>query len=117
MAKNRGTLDPKTSNKTAFVCHAQAAQSVFLAGSFNGWDPQSTPMEPQGVDTWLAELELPPGQYEYKFVVDGAWCCEPGREDHSPCPDCVANPFGTMNRLIDIREENNVVEVGVGAGS
>ena len=117
MAKTGETLDPKTSDKTVFICHALTAQHVSLAGSFNGWDPQSTPMQPQGEDTWLVELELAPGQYEYKFVVDGAWCCEPGLEDHAPCPDCVPNSLGTMNRTVEIRERSGVVEVGVGAAA
>lgn len=115
MAKNGRTPDPKTSEKTVFVCHVPAVQNVFLAGSFNSWDPQITPMQLQGEDMWRAELELAPGQYEYKFVVDGAWCCEPGREDHSPCPDCVPNTFGTMNRVIEIHEGSGFVEIGAGA--
>ena len=117
MAKTGQMIDPKASDRTVFVCHALTAQHVTLAGSFNGWNPKSTPMEPQGEDTWLAELELAPGHYEYKFVVDGAWCCEPGREDHAPCRDCVPNPFGTMNRTVEIREGSGVVEVGVGAAA
>ena len=117
MAENGKTLDPKTFEKIVFVCHAQAAQNVFLTGSFNGWDPQTTPMQIQEEDMWRAELELAPGQYEYKFVVDGAWCCEPGREDSAPCPGCVPNSFGTMNRVVEIREGSAVVEVGASAAA
>jgi len=102
MAKNGKTLDPKTSDKTVFVCHGEGAQDIFLAGSFNDWDPTRTPLERQGDGSWKAELELAPGQYEYKFIVDGAWCCEPGRAD-ADCADCVPNPFGTMNRVIEVR--------------
>ena len=72
MAKNGREVDLKNSDKTVFVCHALDAQDVLLAGSFDGWDPQATPMQPRGEGTWRAELELAPGLYEYKFVVDGA---------------------------------------------
>ena len=101
MAKNPKNLDPKTSEKTVFVCRSDNAQGVFLAGSFNDWDPARTAMERQGDGSLRAELELAPGRYEYKFIVDGAWCCEPGRAD-SECADCVPNPFGTMNRVIEV---------------
>lgn len=101
MAKSGVKLDPKAFGKTVFVCWSDAAQSVFLAGSFNDWDPTRTPMDPHGDGSWRAELELAPGRYEYKFIVDGAWCCEPSRAD-AECADCVPNPFGTLNRVIEV---------------
>ena len=101
-------------SKPSVVCHAPEATNVFLAGTFNNWDPQASPMEraPDGV--WQIALDLAPGQYEYKFVVDGRWCCEPGREDAAGCPNCirdereiqcancVPNGFGTMNRVLEV---------------
>jgi 1,4-alpha-glucan branching enzyme len=101
MAKNGKTLNPIAFDKASFICPSNGAQGVFLAGSFNDWDPTRTPMERQDDGSWQTELELVPGRYEYKFVVDGAWCCEPGRAD-AECADCVPNPFGTMNRVIDV---------------
>jgi 1,4-alpha-glucan branching enzyme len=101
VAKNGKKVDPKASENTVFVCQGAGAQEAFLAGSFNDWDPTCTPMERQGDGSWRAELELAPGRYEYKFIVDGAWCCEPGRTD-ADCADCVPNPFGTMNRVIEV---------------
>ena len=29
-------------------------------------------------------IELPPGIYEYKFLVDGIWCCKPGVDESPP---------------------------------
>ena len=102
MAKNGRKLDPKASENTVFVCAGEGAQGVFLAGSFNDWDPTRTPMERQGDGSWKVELELAPGRCEYKFIVDGTWYCEPGLAD-AECADCVPNPFGTMNRVIEVR--------------
>lgn len=51
---------------------------------------------------WNAKLDLPPGRYEFKFVVDGQWCCEPSCQPSAECPQCVPNTFGTMNRFIDV---------------
>lgn len=88
---------------TEFSCHAPHAGVVYLAGTFNGWDPTATPLTRRADGTWAVTLDLPPGRYEYKFVIDGQWCCEPGCEEPAPsCPHCVPNPFGTMNRVIEV---------------
>lgn len=55
--------------RAEFSCVAPDANSVFLVGTFNNWDVRATPMR-QGEDgQWAAVLELPPGQYAYKYVV------------------------------------------------
>ena len=95
----------KSEKETKLVeisCQAPEAKSVYLAGSFNDWNPEETAMQESG-GTWKTELQLSPGRYEYKFVVDGRWCCEPARDDHdTSLADCVQNSYGTMNRIIDV---------------
>ena len=94
---------PAELSATTFSCHATNAKSVFLAGTFNGWDPTVTPMQKNDDGEWSIQLTLAPGLYEYKFVVDGEWCCEPGQADlDTAAPDCVPNSFGTMNRQLHI---------------
>lgn len=54
----------------------------------------------------LLSLKLAPGRYEHKVVVDGEWCCEPGCTVLSvecPCPHCIMNDFGTMNRVLEVQ--------------
>lgn len=104
----------ESTDRTVFVCYAPDAESVFLAGTFNDWDPQSMPMQRTGDGAWRTELELAPGRYEYKFILDGRWCCEPGCEDKAVRPHCVPNSFGTMNRVIEVSVGGSVVEVGAG---
>ena len=90
---------------TLFSCHAPEAGAVSVAGTFNDWDPTASPLTRRADGTWATTLDLPPGQYEYKFVVDGRWCCEPGCEEPSGgCPKCVPNPFGSMNRVVEVPE-------------
>ena len=51
---------------------AQGASSVTMSGEFNEWDIEATPMQrEQG--QWRAELQLEPGHYAYKFVIDGEY--------------------------------------------
>ncbi|HEX6614901.1 MAG TPA: glycogen-binding domain-containing protein [Gemmatimonadales bacterium] len=53
------------------------AHEVALAGDFNGWQPNHQLHEVQpGV--WAVDVALPPGVYNYVFVVDGkAWRLDP----------------------------------------
>lgn len=84
-----------------FECWAPDAEAVFLAGTFNNWDPKATPMERAGDGTWHCKLKLPPGQHEFRFVVDGQWRCDPESDDQAD-PTRVPDLLGTMNNMIDI---------------
>ena len=85
-------------------CHAPEAKAVFVAGTFNDWKPDATPLHRHRPnDEWTGTVPLPPGRHEYKFVVDGQWCCEPGTPDESrDDANCCANSFGTMNRVLEV---------------
>lgn len=104
MAKQsvKGTTTPKTTSR--ITCYAPHAENIFLAGTFNDWNPTAFAMTKGGDAEWSAELSLIPGRYEYKFIVDGTWCCEPHLlRDGEPSGECVPNPFGTMNRVLIVR--------------
>jgi 1,4-alpha-glucan branching enzyme len=54
-----------------------AARTVTVAGDFNGWQPEGLPLV-QRDGVWTIDLALPPGVYEYMFVVDGQqWVTDP----------------------------------------
>jgi len=95
---------PKEKTKTTeFCCRAPDAGAVFLAGTFNDWKTDATPLTKNDDGTWKANLDLPTGRHQFKFVVDGQWCCEPGCDGADrDCPKCVPNDFGTMNRFVDV---------------
>ena len=83
---------------------APHAHEVYVAGSFNKWDPKATPMARVGSGPWTARLDLPAGRHEYKFLVDGEWCCDVQCEHaYSSCPKCTTNAFGTMNRVLTVQ--------------
>lgn len=87
----------------AFELRAPAAQAVYLAGTFNDWSAVATPMKRDARGLWRAAVRLGPGRYEFKFLVDGEWCCEAGCERaHDGCLKCVQNEFGTMNRVLKV---------------
>lgn len=90
--------------KVTFTCNAPNAHAVAIAGDFNQWDPSATPMSHVNPEKWQIKLRLTPGIHEFKYVVDGQWCCEPGIDDHccEPGGETVGNPFGTKNRIVTV---------------
>lgn len=82
-----------------FAMRAPEAKKVCLAGTFNGWDTEATPMRRNEYGVWTATLRLAPGRYEHKYLVDGAWRSEAACEGpgHDDCPHCVPNDRGTRN--------------------
>jgi 1,4-alpha-glucan branching enzyme len=80
----------------AFAYFNPNAQTVFLAGSFNNWDPKQTAMEKKSDGTWTIELILKPGTYEYRLIVDGLW-----QEDRMAAR-FAPNPFGGQNSVISV---------------
>jgi 1,4-alpha-glucan branching enzyme len=74
-----------------FSLEAPQAQRVTVAGDFNQWNPRSHPMKKDWKGIWEISLVLPPGAYQYRFLVDDDWRNDP------TCSECVQNLFGTLN--------------------
>jgi glycosidase len=52
---------------------------VNVAGTFNGWSMDATPMTRGEDGTWRAKVNINEGVHHYKFVVDGnQWLSDPG---------------------------------------
>ncbi|KAF7809183.1 protein PTST-like protein 2, chloroplastic-like [Senna tora] len=64
--------------KTTCVVWPNAASEVLLAGSFDGWSTQRK-MEKSSAGVFSVHLQLYPGKYEIKFIVDGEWKIDPLR--------------------------------------
>ena len=50
---------------------SHGGEEVFLAGSFNQFQPIQMVAEPNESGSFSIVLQLPPGTYEYRFIVDG----------------------------------------------
>jgi len=53
------------------------ARFVNLAGSFNDWKASTIMCGREGAE-WVCRIDLKPGKYLYKFIVDGDWITDPG---------------------------------------
>jgi len=71
-----------------------SAKTVAVSGDFNGWDPIGIPLTRNEDDTWAVRLDLPPGEYQYRLLVDGDW------HDHPEAARRVPNPFGGHNCVL-----------------
>jgi len=77
-----------------------SAGDVRIAGDFNGWIPDKgvrSVIESTGqTRVWTKILQLPPGTYQYRYVVDGEWREDPGN------PESVPSASGRRNSVLVI---------------
>jgi len=78
------------SSESPEPCH------VFVAGDFNGWNPQAHPLQLFDGSVYRTVLRLAPGTYQYKFVVDGTWVHDSRAESHAD------NEHGTLNSVVRV---------------
>jgi hypothetical protein len=73
----RNTVVQLQGNRLRFFLPGQPrAKKVYVSGSFNAWSTTQTPM--QACDSgWTVTVNLQPGKYTYKFIVDGKWVNDP----------------------------------------
>ena len=83
-----------------FVLHMPQAHSVAVAGTFNNWSPDLTPMHKGGDGVWRGKMQLAPGRYEYRFVVDGQWMDDPKAQESVP------NSYGGRNSVVVVEAKS-----------
>jgi len=94
-----GCKPPRIDNgRLIFVFHDDVAQSVSVAGDFNGWSQVATPLKLNDSGLWATEIVVPgAGLFEYKFIVDGQrWIEDPSNGMKAP------DNFGGLNSVLVI---------------
>ena len=54
-----------------FSLEATEAKEIILMGDFNNCNPKKDLMHKDKNGMWVKTVIIPPGKYEYKFLVDG----------------------------------------------
>ena len=86
---------------TVFTCDVNpAAKEVYLVGEFNSWNIRADRMT-KTKDGFRKTLKLPPGEYQYKFLIDGVWHHDPSAAKQ------VHNAFGTTNSVVRVRDTSD----------
>lgn len=88
---------------SATVSYVGEAESVQVAGDFSdgggaSWQPEE--LVNIGGDFWAVTLNLLPGRYHYKIIVDGEWRLVEGRET-------VADESGHINSVLVVAEQED----------
>lgn len=72
-------------------------KEVHLAGSFNNWK-NKIPLAKSNGDFYTI-LELPEGDHQYKFYVDGQWL-------HNASEPTTTNNMGTLNNIVQVKRSD-----------
>ena len=82
--------------RVRFELSAEPGSQVFVAGTFNNWDPTAHPLtgNPDS-GHYNTTLRVPKGTYEYKFVVNGTWTVDPAK-----CTDWAPDGYGCLNSVL-----------------
>ena len=67
---------PTVSDGKVTFTYEGSGTNVYVAGSMNGWSTSANKLTKSG-SKFTTTMTLAPGQYEYKFVVDGTWINDP----------------------------------------
>ena len=90
-------VDTRDSVYVRFVLYAPTARRVAVAGTFNQWDQNASPLGRVGRGgVWAVTLALPQGHHQYAFVVDGEqWVPDPAAPG-------VDDGFGRRNSMVAV---------------
>lgn len=87
----------KNKSEVTFVLRlAQPVKNVQVVGTFNAWDEVQGRMQKGKNGEWRKRVNLQPGRYEYKFIVDGEWQADPDASES------VQNSFGSENSVLQL---------------
>ncbi|MFA6431562.1 MAG: isoamylase early set domain-containing protein [Candidatus Margulisiibacteriota bacterium] len=75
----------------------QNTKEVRLCGAFTNWEQGAIVMKKGRSGEWAAQVNLEPGEYEYKFKVDSFWYNDPTADK------LTGNVWGTENSIRVVR--------------
>ncbi len=84
--------------KVSFIFKAPgSAHDVKLCGNFTSWEQGAIVMKNARGGEWKTQIDLEPGEYEYKYWADGVWYNDPSADKQ------VSNDWGSENSVRVVR--------------
>jgi hypothetical protein len=80
--------------QVAVTVQAEGAREVVVTGDFTGWAPDRQRLDEIRRGEWSTLLELAPGEYQYRLLIDGEWRDDPQARQRVP------NAFGSENCIL-----------------
>ncbi|HET6891617.1 MAG TPA: DUF3471 domain-containing protein [Pyrinomonadaceae bacterium] len=97
IAKKLTLPSPSLKGNTTFRLKGHPnARVVAVAGSFNDWNQSQVLCGKEG-DEWVCRIDLAPGKYTYKFIIDGDWILDPAN------PDTEDDERGITNSVLVVK--------------
>ncbi len=85
-----------------FAQPGDGRHEISVAGDFNHWSATSTPLrfdERRGAHEVL--VEIPPGRYRYRLVIDGSWKADPFNKHKQ------VNEYGELNSVLVVPDSQD----------
>jgi hypothetical protein len=79
-----------------FVARMKGPSEVVLTGDFTRWSEEGIRLRKGPNDEWRTTLDLEPGEYQYRLIVDGKWHDDPQAATRVP------NPYGGQNCILRV---------------
>ena len=98
MLKKNYTKTGKKCRVTFKYPNPEQAESAVLAGEFNDWSLEATPMKKLKDGTFSVTVSLDAGRpYRFRYVLDGnIWVNDPGADSYA------ANEYGEDNSVVAV---------------
>ncbi len=88
---------PDTHADFVFAGEEQPPLTVSVVGTFNGWDKLADPLALREDGRWHGRVEMVPGTYEYKYVINGErWIKDP------TCAEAVSDGYWGENSILSL---------------
>ena len=80
----------------SFTTADDSPHHVVVAGDFNGWSQDATPLSQAASRVYTVTVNMTEGAHQYKFIVDGNWTNDP----HSDAELEESDGFGGKNSAV-----------------
>ncbi|MBU1086313.1 MAG: AAA family ATPase [Candidatus Omnitrophica bacterium] len=97
---------PALGDEFVFSFSSEAANQIKIVGDFNQWNSSlDSDLERKENNLWQKVLNLAPGKYIYKLVVDGQWTIDP----NNPNKEVDSNGYENSVIIVPEKAENRVL--------
>ena len=95
--KKRYNRGKATANVTFILPESFDPRTATVAGEFNGWDKEATPLTKED-GVWQTTIKLEAGrEYQYRYLLNGStW------ENDDAADNYVAHPYGGENSVVEL---------------
>ncbi|HEB61195.1 MAG TPA: glycoside hydrolase family 13 [Phycisphaeraceae bacterium] len=101
-------VQPQVDGSVQFELFLPEAEIVKLAGTFTDWENRAIAMRGPEEGWWILKLHLPPGDYEFQYIVDdNIWLADYAAHG------VRRNECGTWVSLLTVPQQNTGIREAI----